>query len=75
MCVHHGIILAPEEGDWRHNELEAVGDSRSFIFDAKSGKDEWSIDTTHEDGRMGRLINHSMKEPNVCPVVVVVGGK
>ena len=46
MQLYQGTTLTPEKAERRQNELEAVGDSRSFIFDVKYGKVEWSNDGT-----------------------------
>ena len=75
VCEYIGKILTVEEAERRHDELEEKGDERSFIFDVKYGSVKWSVDATYEDGRIGRLINHSVKKPNIQPEVRVVDGK
>ena len=33
-----------------------------------------SVDATHDDGRLGRLVNHSSRSPNVKTTIVEVDG-
>ena len=44
----------------------------SFMFYFHEGEQQYCIDATEESGRYGRLINHSKKNPNISPKVVML---
>ena len=68
-----GAHISVEEGEKRRLALEAKGDKRCYIFEVQHGKKKVCIDATEDDGRLGRLINHSRLQPNLRRTVLCIG--
>ena len=71
VCVYSGTLLtAPEEAKKKKEIYDNdPGKYGSFVFDG-SLKKSFSIDATNEktwDHTMGRLVNHSIKNPTLKP--------
>ena len=58
-----------------HAKLKAAGNSQCYIFEAEHRNEKICIDATVDDGRMGRLINHSQHQPNICVRQEKIDGK
>ena len=61
VCEYVGEHISPDEGLRRAKDLEEKGSSDCFIFDVEYKGERLCIDATNDDGRLGRLINHSRK--------------
>ena len=71
ICEYTGELLSIKEGLEKEQNLEKKMSKKCFLFFLKNE----CIDSTRESGRIGRLINHSIKHRNVKPVDVVFNGK
>ena len=65
VCEYIGERLTIEEGRAREAELKAKGDIRCYLFEVQHKNKKMYFDATTDDGRMGRLINHSKLNPNL----------
>ena len=65
VCEYVGERISMEEGKKRQAEMEERGDNRCYIFEVEHRRKRFCIDATNDDGRMGRLINHSRLHPNL----------
>ena len=80
--IARGTIVVSYAGElltgWaaiRQRELEhARADHGCYMFIFRYNNQTYCVDATAETGTQGRLINHSVKEPNVLPMLRVVGG-
>ena len=57
-----------------HNELYGE-EHGSYMFWFKANGSSWAIDATKETSRMGRLINHSLRNFNLIPKVFILEGE
>ena len=73
ICEYVGELLTREQA----MEREEVYNKRklemgyTFYFPSKGGR-YCCIDATEDNGRMGRLINHSKLQPNIKPRLIIV---
>ena len=70
-----GELLAFQEAKMREAEYARKGVTDSFMYFFKFKENNFCIDATTEDGRLGRLLNHSAMSPNCGTKVVWFGGK
>ena len=75
VCEYVGERISTEEGEKRREILEKKGDNRCFIFDVQYKGESLCIDATFDDGRLGRLINHSRRSPNLKRKICLVDGR
>ena len=73
VCEYVGEHIDPELGELRHAEYKARGDIGSYIFEVQHENQKFCIDATKDDGRMGRLINHSRTNPNIRSKTIEIG--
>ena len=57
-----------------HNEVYGEEDG-SYMFWFKAKGTSWAIDATEETPRLGRLINHSLRQFNLIPKVFILEGQ
>ena len=60
-----GQRLTPEEAKARSDALQKANSDACYIFEVDNGRESFALDATAEDGRMGRLINHSRHNANL----------
>ena len=66
VCEYVGELLSPEEADEREKAYEDRGDVHtSYMYYFRSGERKYCIDATEDNGRFGRLINHSKTNANL----------
>ena len=71
----YGGHLLPETSDRLHNEYEHLAEyPGSYIYDFRYNGRSYCFDATADDGRMGRLLNHSKKGANLITKMAVVDG-
>ena len=64
-----GDLMDLSEAKQRENKYAAMG---CYMYYFKHSDKQWCIDATAESGRLDRLLNHSMRNPNCQTKVVVV---
>ena len=73
VCEYVGELLSPEEADEREEAYEARGDVHSsYMYYFRSGERTHCIDATVDNGRYGRLINHSKSNANLTTRKIVI---
>ena len=73
VCEYVGELLSPEEADEREKAYEAQGDVHSsYMYYFRSGERKHCIDATVDNGRFGRLINHSKISANLTTRKLVI---
>ena len=73
VCEYHGNLVSREKGD---ELFKKYGEEKgSYLYYFGCDNKEWCIDATCENtGGLGRLINHSRRNPNVRAVAKVFSG-
>ena len=69
---YKGILLDIGTASIMENSYSMDLSKGCFMFYFQEGQTKYCIDATYESGRYGRLINHSKKNPNISPKVVMV---
>ena len=64
ICNYNGHILSNQELKDREEELDSNDSEESFLVHLQVKGTWYGLDATHEDGSLGRLINHSRSNPN-----------
>jgi histone-lysine N-methyltransferase SETD8 len=67
-----GELLTGSEGFDREKVYGDRGDAHCYIYYFRHREQLFCIDATNEDGKLGRLVNHSRKNPNAVPKVFVI---
>ena len=73
VCEYVGDRVDAEKGKLIHAEYKARGDNGSYIFEVQHKNQNFCINATRDDGRMGRLINHSKMNPNIRCETIKIG--
>lgn len=72
---YYGKLTSRKEGLRREKALERRGKSDSFLYFFKCDSKSYCVDATFDDGRKGRLVNHSRIRPNCRMRVFLVNGE
>ena len=73
VCEYVGELLSREEADEREKEYTAKGEvDTSYMYYFWSGERKYCVDATVDNGRFGRLINHSKLSPNLTARKLIV---
>ena len=65
--------MSPEEAKEREEAYVAKGDVHSsYMYYFRSGERKYCIDATEDNGRLGRLINHSKANANLTTRKLVI---
>jgi len=67
-----GDLMDLSEAKQRENEYAANAAMGCYMYYFKHSDKQYCIDATAESGRLGRLLNHSMRNPNCQTKVVMV---
>ena len=65
-----GELLEIKYAKARENQYSRLGLKSSYMFYFKYDSKHYCIDATHENGRYGRLINHSKSLQNLTPKII-----
>ena len=69
VAEYPGEVVTTSEANQRHHQKYTAADG-CFVFWAASRGRSFCFDATVDDGRIGRLINHSHRSPN-CKAVII----
>jgi len=72
VCQYKGTKLSKAAGEEREKYYDAIGKQGSYMFFFPMNNEQHCIDATDDDGSLGRLINHSLKRPNLIPRATMV---
>ena len=73
VCEYVGELLSPEEAKEREEAYEEQGEfDSSYMYYFQSGERKHCIDATVDNGRLGRLINHSKLNANLTTRKLVI---
>lgn len=70
---YFGDLVSLKEADRREAAGPEIGHFYRYKF--RVGTKSYVLDATREDGTLGRLLNHSRKQPNVRPKPVLIDGE
>jgi len=71
---YNGELISAKEAEKREQEYKLDPSIGSYMFFFESQGKKFCIDATKETDKKGRLINHSMKTPNLKPQKVILKG-
>ena len=69
-----GEVINMESARERENEYSMDVNNGCFMYFFKYNGKQFCVDATKESGRLGRLVNHSCKRPNLVTKVATMDG-
>ena len=70
-----GELVTLEESKKREKEYGKDPSYGSYMYYFTNDNKSYCVDATEETGRLGRLVNHSKKKPNLKPKVYALNSK
>jgi len=75
VCHYHGTVISGDQArDYIRQQLKDRSADTSYLVEWKDKELKYCIDAQAEDGKQGRLINHSARHPNLKKMHRVING-